>query len=86
MPEAKYTAGTLKLEAGDLLVLYSDGVTEARNSDEEEFGEERLMEFLTESSALRPEEMVEALIQQVRDFSSRGKPSDDVTVVVMRRC
>ncbi|MGH7682475.1 MAG: SpoIIE family protein phosphatase, partial [Candidatus Eiseniibacteriota bacterium] len=62
------------------------GVTEARDSADEEFGEARLMEFLSQSSAMRPEEMVDALIQQVHDFSSRGKPSDDVTVVVMRRC
>jgi len=86
MPEAAYSAGTLQLQPGDILVLYSDGVTEARDSADEEFGEARLMEFLTESSAMRPEEMVEALIQRVHDFSSRGKPSDDVTVVVMRRC
>ena len=60
-------------------------MTEARNSDEEEFGDERLMEFLRESRSMRPEEMVDALIQRVREFSRPGKPTDDVTVVVMRR-
>jgi sigma-B regulation protein RsbU (phosphoserine phosphatase) len=85
MPDAPYAAGSLQLGPGDILVLYSDGVTEARDATEEMFGEERLMEFLSEARAMRPEDMVEALIQRVREFSSRGKPSDDVTVVVMRR-
>ncbi len=85
IPEAVYAVGTTQLDPGDILILYSDGVTEARSVTEEEFGDERLMDFLTESRSMRPEEMVEALIQRVRDWSSQGKPSDDVTVVVMRR-
>jgi serine phosphatase RsbU (regulator of sigma subunit) len=85
IPDAPYSAGTLRLESGDLLVLYSDGVTEARDAADDQFGEERLMEFLSEARSMRPEEMVDALIQRVREFSSRGKPSDDVTVVIMRR-
>jgi phosphoserine phosphatase RsbU/P len=85
MPGAEYASGSLVLEAGDLLVFYSDGVTEARNLDEEEYGDERLMQFLRGSASRRPEELVEALIQDVRDFSRRPKPTDDVTVVMMRR-
>jgi len=85
MPDAAYASGTVQLRPGDVLTLYSDGVTEARNTSEEEFGDERLMEFLRESRSMRPEEIVDALIQRVREFSRPGKPTDDVTVVVMRR-
>ena len=85
MPEAPYASGAVQLRSGDILTLYSDGVTEAWNSDEVEFGDERLMEFLRQSRSMRPEEMVDALIQRVREFSRPGKPTDDVTVVVMRR-
>ena len=85
MPDAKYVAGTFHLDPGDLLVLYSDGVTEARSVTGEEFGEDRLMEFLREKRSMRPEEIVEALIQRVREFTIPVKPQDDVTVVVMRR-
>jgi phosphoserine phosphatase RsbU/P len=85
MPEAEYASGTLTLDPGDLLVFYSDGVTEARNLAEDEYGEERLMDFLRATGTRRPEELVEALIQDVRDFSRRPKPTDDVTVVMMRR-
>jgi serine phosphatase RsbU (regulator of sigma subunit) len=85
MPDFVYASGSVQLRPGDILTLYSDGVTEARSSDEEEFGDERLMEFLREARSMRPEEMVDALIQRVREFSRPGKPTDDVTVVVMRR-
>jgi len=85
MPEATYTAGSVRLEPGDLLVLYSDGVTEARNLTEEEYGDDRLIAFLRESQSMRPAEMVASLIQNVRAFSKREKPTDDVTVVVLRR-
>jgi len=85
MPEAEYCSGTVQLLPGDILTLYSDGVTEARNRDDEEFGDERLMEFLREARSMRPEEMVDELIQRVRAFSGPGKPTDDVTVVVMLR-
>jgi phosphoserine phosphatase RsbU/P len=85
MPDAEYASGSLTLDPGDLLVFYSDGVTEARNLAEDEYGEERLMDFLRATGTRRPEELVEALIQDVRDFSRRPKPTDDVTVVMMRR-
>lgn len=85
MPEAQYTAGSVRLDTGDLIVFYSDGVTEARNLAEEEYGDDRLIAFLRESQAMRPAEMVASLIQNVRAFSRREKPTDDVTVVAMRR-
>jgi len=85
MPDAEYASGTLTLESGDLLVFYSDGVTEARNLSEDEYGDDRLAAFLRAAGSRTPEELVEALIQEVRDFSRRPKPTDDVTVVMMRR-
>ena len=85
MPEAEYASGSVRLDPGDLLVFYSDGVTDARDLAEQDFGDERLMAFLRECQTMRPEEVVEKLIQTVRAFSPRAKPTDDVTVVVMRR-
>jgi phosphoserine phosphatase RsbU/P len=85
MPEAKYAQGHVRMEPGDILLFYSDGVTEARNLSEEEYGEERLMAFLREARALTPAQMVETLIDRVREFSRRPKPTDDVTVVAVRR-
>ncbi len=85
MPEADYTSGSTRLDPGDLVLFYSDGVTEARDAANQEFGDERLIAFLHESRGLSPVDLVEALIQRVREFSLRGKPTDDVTVAVMRR-
>jgi sigma-B regulation protein RsbU (phosphoserine phosphatase) len=85
-PEAAYEAATVTLHPGDVLLLYSDGVTEARSPApaEEEFGDERLLEFLRESKSLRALEIVEQLIQRVRTFSGEGQLADDVTVAVIR--
>jgi len=85
-PEAEYEEATLTLHSGDVLLLYSDGVTEARSPapSEEEWGDERLVEFLRESKALPAAEIVEQLIQRVRKFSGEGQLADDVTVAVIR--
>jgi serine phosphatase RsbU (regulator of sigma subunit) len=83
-PEATYEMAEVTLNPGDLLVFYSDGVTEAMDAAETEFGEERLMAFLRENRASAPEDLVDSLIARVRDFS-QGKPGDDITVAAMRR-
>jgi serine phosphatase RsbU (regulator of sigma subunit) len=84
-PEATYESAEFKMGPGDVLVLYSDGVTEARDDSDEEFGEERLVAFLEKHRDLDPEVLVESLIRTVHEFSRDGKPGDDVTVAVIRR-
>ncbi|MGE5176486.1 MAG: SpoIIE family protein phosphatase [Hyphomicrobiales bacterium] len=85
-PEAEYESASITLEPGDLLLLYSDGVTEARSPApaEEEFGEERLVEFLHTTKGKKPLEIVESLIRRVREFSGEGQLADDVTVTAIR--
>src|SRR5688572_26495016 len=89
-PEAEYETGTTKLEPGDMLVAYSDGVTEARapvrpgQEMGDELGEEMLEEFLRASRALQPEDLVERLIARVREFSGPALLADDVTVAAIR--
>ncbi len=89
-PEAEYEEGTLDLGPGDLVVVYSDGVTEARapappgEEYGEEFGEERLIEFLRAGRSLTPEALVEKLIARVREFSGGTQLADDVTVAAIR--
>jgi len=84
-PEATYESAVTKMGPEDILVLYSDGVTEARNDADDEFGEDRLEAFLRKNRGLAPERLVESLIRAVHEFSSEGKPGDDVTVAVIRR-
>jgi len=83
-PEATYESAAMRMVPEDILVLYSDGVTEARDDADDEFGEERLQAFLRKNRGLAPELLVESLIRTVHEFSSEGKPGDDVTVAVIR--
>jgi serine phosphatase RsbU (regulator of sigma subunit)/predicted enzyme related to lactoylglutathione lyase len=68
---------------GDLLVLYTDGFSEAVNEAGEEFGEGRLIEGLLRHRALCPEALIGALVQEVRGFAA-GEQQDDITLIVAK--
>ncbi len=72
-----------ELRPGDTLLLYSDGVTEAGAESGEEFGDDRLMHALRANHALPAEALVQAIVDDVNEFSA-GARSDDVTVVALR--
>jgi phosphoserine phosphatase RsbU/P len=74
---------TFPLEAGDTFVLFSDGVSEAMNTAEDFYGEERLMAVLS-ASAGSAADTVERVIADVRAFSAGAKQSDDITVLAAR--
>jgi stage II sporulation SpoE-like protein len=73
-----------RLEAGEWLLLCSDGVTEAHDARGEEFGEARLIRSLPLLSGLTAENAVEALARQVREFRGRGALEDDVSIALIR--
>ncbi len=79
--EVKKTA----LEAGDMLVLYSDGVTEAADSADMEFGENGLAEFLTARKSVRCEDIVNQLVEHMRKWRGLTSFADDFTIVLVRR-
>jgi FixJ family two-component response regulator len=70
------------LRTGDRLALYTDGITEAADSDEDEFGAQRLLQALASAGHLHPEEQHGAILQQVRDHASGGL-SDDATLILV---
>jgi serine phosphatase RsbU (regulator of sigma subunit)/catechol 2,3-dioxygenase-like lactoylglutathione lyase family enzyme len=72
-----------RLEAGDLLALYTDGVTESFNEAGEEFGEQGLVEALGRHRELGPEAAIAAIVGEVQRFSPREQ-SDDITLIVVR--
>jgi hypothetical protein len=74
----------LQLTAGDALVFYSDGVTEAMNSEREQFGEERLMAAVKEADGLDAGGVRERIVDRVHEFLSGIAPQDDMTIVVLR--
>ncbi len=79
-----YEQGTIQMHSGDLLLAYTDGVTEAFNIEEEEFGEERLKNLLASSSHLCAQELSEKIVDSVRDWCRDTQPHDDLTLVVMK--
>jgi sigma-B regulation protein RsbU (phosphoserine phosphatase) len=82
---APYSQGAARLEHGDMLVLYSDGVTEATNIDYEEFGEERFTEVLQQNRNLSAVEIVQAVTKALEAFAASAPQADDITLVVAKR-
>ena len=83
---AAFTDKTVRFDAGDLLILYSDGVVEACSANgDEEFGEERLARIVAGSGSLEPQRVIERVIEELRAWSGDGSFADDVTVVLARR-
>ena len=83
-PQATYDQETLALEPGDMLVVFSDGVTEALDAAGEEFGEERLLACLDANRQCRPPDLLERLLSTVRGFTAGAAQHDDVTALVLR--
>lgn len=79
-----YTEGSLELMPGDLFVGFTDGVSEAMNLQDDEFGEERLMETVRQCEARSAAEIITCLLDQVDAFTAGAPQHDDMTLVVMR--
>ncbi len=82
--DPSFEDGVVRLEAGDVLLLFSDGVTEARNARDEEFGERRLLSRLSEGTDRPPQVMLDSLLGAVRDFVGPTPQADDITILVAR--
>ncbi len=78
-----YEQKEFTLHSGDLLVFYTDGVNEAMNRKQEEFGEERLYRLILQNRELSPNELMEKIIAEVREFAD-DKLGDDLTLLIFR--
>ena len=81
----EYKSGELTLAPGDMLVTYTDGVTEAENESHEQFGEETLAALLPNYVTASAAGMVEGIRSQVQNFVGGAPQSDDITVLVIKR-
>jgi sigma-B regulation protein RsbU (phosphoserine phosphatase) len=81
---ARYSAGTVKIEHGDTLVLYSDGITEAADQHESEFGEDRIQELVLSAGNASPAGLCDRILNQVTAFASADMPADDRTLLVVK--
>lgn len=84
-PNVPYDESHVMLEPGDLLVCYTDGITEPENEYGEMFGEERLSELLCAHSGREPGEVAAAVVDAVRRWTSSSELQDDVTLVVAKK-
>jgi sigma-B regulation protein RsbU (phosphoserine phosphatase) len=83
-PKAAYEEEAIQLQDGDVLVVFSDGVTEAFNAAGEEFGESRLLECLAENRGSEPAELLHKILSAVQRFAGGAAQSDDVTALVLK--
>ncbi len=84
VPEAEYTSVGLKLEPGDTLVLFSDGVTEAMDPDDQLFGVPRLKQVLTGQTQCPLEHIQKCVLEAVENFTRGAHQADDVTLLIVR--
>ena len=82
---APYGEMKAQLGAGDMLVLYSDGVTEATNSAYDEFGEERFIEVLKQHRTEPADTIVQAVTKALAEFAAGAPQADDITLLIARR-
>ncbi len=83
--DAPFEEQSVTLHPGDLLALYSDGVTEQSNATDDEFGEDRLITALKSNSTLPAENIHSAVLEALHGFSGETPQYDDATLVVLKR-
>jgi serine phosphatase RsbU (regulator of sigma subunit) len=85
-PEATYEALELPLEPGDRFVLYTDGILEAANQIQEEYGADRFMRFMESNTDLRAEQFADAFLREISCWSAESPEQgqqDDITLLVI---
>ncbi len=82
--EVLFEEKSMQLQKGDILLLYTDGITEACNPSGEFFGTERLCAILSKGSSEQPEQVVETVLREVTDFIGSSLAEDDISMVVMK--
>ena len=81
----QFSEETFQLERGDTLLLFTDGVTEAIDPDENEYDNERLKKLLQQCGKLSCQEIVDAVKADVKAFAGNAEQSDDITLMAMKR-
>ena len=83
-PSIRYEEQTVRIDPDDLLVAYTDGITEPENAYGEEFGAERLAEMVARHQANEPGEIVAKIMEAVAHWSNAAEQADDMTIVIAR--
>jgi len=81
---ATYDEETVVLSPGDWLIVFSDGVSEALSAEGDEYGDERIVACVQQNASAAPQQLLEALFADVRQFAHGAAQSDDITAMVLR--
>ena len=81
--EAEYEESVIDLQSGDRLYLYSDGLTEEVNAQDEEFGDQRLISAIADGQSLGLQDTVESLVQKVVAWRGEQHLKDDVSILAV---
>jgi sigma-B regulation protein RsbU (phosphoserine phosphatase) len=84
LPDMTFEIESIDADSFDRILLYTDGITEAQNKSDEEFGEERLKKFIQAGGKSTSRELIEKLVEAVKQFSGNAVQSDDMTVVAVQ--
>jgi phosphoserine phosphatase RsbU/P len=85
LPDAAYPERSFHLERGDVLTVYSDGLTDAENRQREMLGESKLRGIVREHAPRGAKALEQALLEEVADFTDGSLQTDDITVLVIGR-
>ena len=83
---ASYESGAFRLDKGDILVVYSDGLTDAQNPQEEMFGEERLLQLIRQEAPSGSHALEQKFLNDIAEFTQGMPQTDDITFVVVEKC
>ena len=81
----EYKIQKIKMEKGESLILYTDGLSEAMGKDEEEYGEPRIINFAKNNFENPPQEFINLLVDDVNEFAGDSKLNDDLTIMVIKK-
>ena len=79
-----YSSEIINLQTGDMIVFYTDGIPEAMNKNEEEFGEERFEKLLSKNKNLDVNELSKIVFDEIKMFRGDAEQSDDITLGILR--
>ncbi len=85
LPDATYQRGVTKMDSGDILILYTDGIIESKNLEGKEFGIERMLQLAKRHSRASAERIAKKIIKAEMEWRSNNPQEDDITLVVIKR-
>jgi len=84
MEEMTYTESSMYLNKGDIVMVYTDGITESQNKNEELFSEARFVDLLQKAESRTPKSLIELIISEVKTFEDGAEQADDITALAVQ--